>query len=139
MEILYDVFLICKIYPRRVFWCIFIFIAAIWTTGVSIKEEKSDEEENTLIIGFFKIMSKISITLLVLTVSVVFMSYFIKPQAKDTMPAFFTNGADTSFFDEVSYEDAIEYPISYASFPAIHILKAQILIHKNNLETSLHP
>ena len=54
MEILYDVFLICKIYPRRVFWCIFIFIAAIWTTGVSIKEEKSDEEENTLIIGFFK-------------------------------------------------------------------------------------
>ena len=56
---------------------------------VSIKEEKSDEEENTLIIGFFKIMSKISITLLVLTVSVVFMSYFIKPQAKDTMPAFF--------------------------------------------------
>ena len=56
-------------------------------------------------------MSKISITLLVLTVSVVFMSYFIKPQAKDTMPAFFffTNGADTSFFDEVSYEDAIEY------------------------------
>ena len=109
MEILYDAFLICKIYPWRVFWCIFIFIAAIWTTGVSIKEEKSDEEENTLIIGFFKIMSKISITLLVLTVSVVFMSYFIKPQAKDTMPAFFTNGADTSFFDEVSYEDAIEY------------------------------
>ena len=47
MEILYDVFLICKIYPRRVFWCIFIFIAAIWTTGVSIKEEKSDEEEKT--------------------------------------------------------------------------------------------
>ena len=71
MEILYDAFLICKIYPWRVFWCIFIFIAAIWTTGVSIKEEKSDEEENTLIIGFFKIMSKISITLLVLTVSVV--------------------------------------------------------------------
>ena len=33
----------------------------------------------------------------------------------------------------------IKYPILYVSFPAIHILKAQILIHKNNLETSLHP
>lgn len=120
---LYDGWLLIKIYPGRAFWCLFIFCMAVITRNISETCEKEEPERPrhtiyerqkkplALKCGFFKVASQISTTLLVATVSAVFLSYFIKPSAEDAMPALFWNApqelADMEV-DEMSCEDAME-------------------------------